>query len=349
MPNPNFDQIATTTLQRYRPRFADAVTDKSAVMFNIKKRGGVEEQAGGRTLVEPVIFGENTTVKSYRDHDKLAVDPQEGQTSSEYPWASLAGSLVISGRQEFLNAEGKTRVLSLLKGKTMQLQMTMTNEFNRQSHGDGSGNGGKDLTGFAASIENGAAWNVYGGIDSNLDLWWRNQWIGFDAFAQARLANGNFLQELEQDYRVFRQVLTTFYNACMRNTDKLRLLLTGQRVHEYYESTITVNERFNKQGNVSDSNLANAGFENLLFKACPMIMDNIVPNTSISAGATNQELIGLNTDFIKLIIGSGRNFVMTEFIRPSDQDVKISQMILFAQYTTLLRMLQGRIDDIDFS
>jgi hypothetical protein len=349
MPNPNFDQIATTTLQRYRPRFADAVTDKSAVMFNIKKRGGVEEQAGGRTLVEPVIFGENTTVGSYRDFDKLPTDPQEGMTSSEYPWASLSGSLVISGRQEFINAENKTRVLSLLKGKTMQLQMTVTNEFNRQSHSDGSGNGGKDITGFAASIENGAAWNVYGGIDSNLDLWWRNQWIGFDAFASARLANTNFLQELDQDYRVFRQVLTTFYNSCMRNTDKLKLMLTGQRVHEYFESSVVINERYVKQGNMSDANLANANFENLLFKSVPVVMDNLTPNTSILASATNQELIGLNTDFIKLIIGSGRNFVMTEFVRPPDQDAKVAQMILFAQYTEQLRDLHGRMDDIDFA
>lgn len=343
VPNPNFDQIATTTLQRYRPRFADAVTDKSAVMRNIKMRGGVEEQAGGRTLVEPVIFAENTTVKSYRDFDKLSIDPQEGQTSSEYPWASMSGSLVISGRQEFLNAEGKTRVLSLLKGKTMQLQMTMTNEFNRQSHGDGSGNGGKDLTGFAASIENGAAWNVYGGIDSNLDLWWRNQWIGYRAFS------GADLDFTDTNFRRFRQILTTFYNSCMRNTEKLKLILTGQKVHEYYESTITVNERFTKQGNVSDSDLANAGFENLLFKSCPIVIDNIVPNTNIVQGATNQELIGLNTDFIKLIIGSGRNFVMTEFQKPPDQDSKVAQMILFAQYTTLLRFLQGRMDDIDFA
>lgn len=348
MPNPNFDQIATTTLQRYRPRFADAVTDKSAVMFNIKKRGGVEEQAGGRTLVEPVIFGENTTVGSYRDFDKLPTDPQEGMTSSEYPWASLAGSLVISGRQEFINAENKTRVLSLLKGKTMQLQMTVTNEFNRQSHSDGSGNGGKDLTGFAASIEEGTAWNVYGGIDSNIDLWWRNQWIAFDAFAGARTVGG-FLAEVAQDYQVFRAVLTTFYNSCMRNTDKLKLMLTGQRVHEYFEASVVVNERYVKQGNMSDTDMANANFENLLFKSVPIVMDNLVPNVSIAANAINQELIGLNTDFIKLIIGSGRNFVMTEFVRPPDQDAKVAQMILFAQYTEQLRDLHGRMTDIDFA
>lgn len=349
MSNPAFDQVAATTLQRYRPKLADNVTDKSAVMFYLKKSGGVEEQDGGRTLVEPIIFAENTTAGSFRDYDILPTDPQGGISAAEYPWASLAVSISISGRQEFVNADNQVRVFSLLKGKTMQSQITMTNMFNRQSHSDGQGNGGKDLTGFLAAIEDGAAWNVYGGIDSNTQLYWRNQWIGFDAFASARLANGNFLQELEQDYRVFRQVLTTFYNSMMRNTDKTKLMMMGQRVHEYFESTIVINERYVKEGNIGDSSLADAGFEVLKFKGTSMVMDNLVNNTSIVAGATNQEIEACNTDYMKLVIGSGRNFMMTPFIRPYNQEAKIAQIILYAQYILNNRALQGRMNDIDFA
>lgn len=342
MSNPSFDQVATTTLQRYRPRFADQITEKSAVMFNLKSRGGVEEQDGGRTLVEPLIFGENTTVGAFRDFDIIPTDPQEGMSASEYPWASLVGSLVISGRQEFLNSESRTRVLSLLKGKTMQLQTTMTNEFNRESHGDGSGSGGKELTGFLAAIENGLTWNVYGGIDAQTQLYWRNQWIDFATFT----GNAN-LDQTDADLRQFRQVLTTFYNSCMRNTDKPKLWLTGQKVHEYFESTMVMNERYVKNGNVSDSKLANAGFENLMFKSVPVVMDNLVTNTSITLNATNQQIVSLNTDYIKLIIGSGRNFVMTPFVRPHNQEIKVAQMILYAQYTMMTRQLQGRMDGIN--
>lgn len=341
--NPTFDQVASTTLQHYRPQFADNITDKSAVMFNLKQRGGVEEQAGGRTLVEPLISAENTTVGSYRDFDIIPTDPQEGITAAEFPWAQLAGSLIISGRQEFVNSENRTRVLSLIKGKTLQLQMTMTNEFNRQSHGDGSGNGGKDITGFLAAIENGLAWNVYGGIDANIHLYWRNQWIGFAAFS------GNAaLDDTDTDIRDFRQVLTTFYNVCMRNTDKPKLWLTGQRVHEYFEQSMVVNERYMKGGNVSDVKMAAAGFENLMFKSVPVVLDNLVFNTNIAANASNQQIESLNTDFIKLIVGSGRNFVMTPFVRPPNQEAKVAQVILYAQFVLSNRQLQGRMDDITF-
>lgn len=348
MSNPNFDQVAATTLQRYRPKLADNVTDKSAVMFYLKKNGGMEEQDGGRTLVEPIIFAENTTAGSFRDYDIIPTDPQGGISAAEYPWAQLAVSVSISGRQEFVNADNQVRVFSLLKGKTMQSQLTMTNLFNRQSHSDGSGNGGKDITGFLAAIEDGATWNVYGGIDSNTQLYWRNQWIGFDAFAGARTVAG-FLAEVAQDYQVFRSVLTTFYNACARNTDKLKLMLMGQRVHEYFESTITINERYVKEGNIADSALANAGFEVLKFKSVGMVLDNLVNNTSIAATATNQEIEACNTDFMKLVIGSGRNFMMTPFVRPYNQEAKIAQIILYAQYILNNRALQGRMNDIDFS
>lgn len=343
MSNPAFDQVASTTLQRYRPKLADNVTDKSAVMFYLKKNGGVEEQDGGRTLVEPIIFAENTTGGSFRDYDILPTDPQGGITAAEFPWAQLAVSVSISGRQEFVNADNQVRVFSLLKGKTMQAQITMTNMFNRQSHSDGSGNGGKDLTGFLAAIEDGAAWNVYGGIDSNTQLYWRNQWIGYRAFS------GADLDLTDAILRRFRQVLTTFYNSCMRNTDKLKIMLMGQKVHEYFESTIVVNERYVKDGNIGDSALANAGFETLKFKSVSMVIDNLVNNTSISAGATNQEIEGCNTDYMKLVIGSGRNFMMSPFIRPYNQEAKIAQIILYAQYILNNRALQGRMNDIDFA
>jgi hypothetical protein len=311
-------------------------------MKNLKDRGGVEEQAGGRSLVEPLIIAENDTVGSYRDFDKIPIDPQEGLSAAEFIWASIVGSLIISGRQEFVNAENKTRVLSLLKGKTMQLQLTFTNEFNRQSHSDGTGNGGKDITGFTAGVENGAAWNVYGGIDSNIHLYWRNQWIDFATFSG--IAN---LDDTDANYRAFRRVLTTFYNAMMRNTDKSKLWLTGQGVHEYFEATTVVNERFTKTGNVSDTRLVNAGFENLMFKQVPIVLDNLVTNTSIVNNATNQHIEAFNTEFMKLIIGTGRNFVTTPFMRIPDQDAKVAQTILFCQYTMMNRALQGRMDGIN--
>lgn len=351
MSNPAFDQVAATTLQRYRPKLADNVTDKSAVMFYLKQKGGVEEQDGGRTLVEPIIFAENTTAGSFRDYDIIPTDPQGGISAAEFPWASLAVSISISGRQEFVNADNQVRVFSLLKGKTMQSQITMTNMFNRQSHGNGTGNGGKDLTGFLAAIENGAAWNVYGGIDSNTQLYWRNQWIGADAFlaGDAGYAAVGFFNETDALLRIFRRTLTTFYNTMMRNTDKPKCMLMGQRVHEYFESTIVVNERYVKEGNIGDSALANAGFEALKFKSVSMIMDNLVNNTSIAAGATDQEIEALNTDYMKLVIGSGRNFMMTPFIRPYNQEAKIAQIILYAQFILNNRALQGRMDDIDFA
>lgn len=351
MSNPSFDQIAATTLQRYRPKLADNVTDKSAVMFYLKKNGGVEEQDGGRTLVEPIIFAENTTAGSFRDYDIIPTDPQGGISAAEYPWAQLATTVSISGRQEFVNADNQVRVFSLLKGKTMQAQMTMTNFFNRQSHSDGSGNGGKDITGFLSAIEDGATWNVYGGIDANTQLYWRNQWIGADAFlaGNALYAAVGFFNQTDNLFRVFRETLTTFYNSCMRNTDRLKTMLVGQRVHEYFESTIVVNERYVKEGNIMDSNLANAGFENLRFKSVSVVMDNLVNNTSIAAGAVNQEIEGINTDYLKLIIGSGRNFTMSPFVRPHNQEAKVAQIILYTQYVLNNRALQGRMNDIDFA
>src|SRR5262245_53375961 len=210
MPNPSFEQLATTTLKNYRPELADNITGKQAVMIQLKKRGFIEEEEGGLTLLEPVLYAENSTVGAYSDWDYIDVTPQDGMSAAEYAWCQIAGSLMISGRQEFINSGNKTRVINLLKAKTMQLQTSMQLEFNRQAQGDGTGYAGKALTGFAALVEEGTAWSTVGGIDSNANQYWRNQWFAYTA------TYGTLVQGDTTDFAQFRRAWTTVYNACMR-------------------------------------------------------------------------------------------------------------------------------------
>lgn len=348
MPNVNFEQLATTTLRLHRPELADNITGKNAAIVQMKQRGFVEEEEGALSYNEPILFDENSTTGSYRDWDPIDLTPQDGMTNAEFLIAQLAGSLMISGRQEFINSGNRTRIINLLTAKTMQLQKSLTLLVNRQSHGDGTGNSGKDLTGFAALVESGAGglWSVVGGIDSQTDVWWRNQWLDFDLAltSAAGLTFGN-----AQDIAEFRRFVTTMVNASMRNSERTTLILSDQMVHEYMESTITQNERYVKEGSMADANLANAGFVNIFFKNIPWVMDDDMPGFSLVAGSDNHEILGLNNDFLHLKIGKGKNFVVTPFVRPPDKDGKVAQVLFYANYTIANRQRQFRIDNIDFA
>ena len=41
----------------------------------LKERGGIREDEGGTSIVEPLMSGTNTTVKSYRGYEIIDVTP----------------------------------------------------------------------------------------------------------------------------------------------------------------------------------------------------------------------------------------------------------------------------------
>lgn len=196
-------------------------------------------------------------------------------------------------------------------------------EMNRQLQADGTGNGGRDFTGFNILVEDGTAWSIVGGIDSQAFPYWRNQWIGsVGSFATNGVAR-----------------MRTLYNSASRGKSKPDLILTSQAVYEGYEGTLVPNERF------IDMSLGDAGFLNLMFKATPIAFDDDMPATSNGAGSIG-DLIMLNFEFINFVIGKGKNFETTDFQKPENQDAEVGQIIVYGNATCSNRQRQGRLTGI---
>lgn len=327
--NPNFPTLVATTLKNYRAKLSDNITAHQAIWYQLKKLGFIREDEGGTSIVEPLLVGRNTTVKSYRGYDLIDVTPQDGISAAEFDWKQIAGSVSISGTEMFQNA-GKPKVISLMQSKITQLELSMMMEVNRQLQADGTGNGGRDLTGLAIAVEDGAAWSTYGGIDSNANPYWRNQWI-----------NNVQIPTATPPYTAFLNALRRLYNSCSRGVIKPTLIMSDQTVYEAYEGTLTVNERF------LDMKLGDAGFENLMYKSTPFVFDEDMPGATLTVPSNDHELVMLNANFLNFVIGKGKNFSVTEMVRPDNQDAQTSQVILYGNLTCSNRARQGRMN-IDF-
>lgn len=325
MTNPNFSAIIATTLKNYRKNLADNVTGHHALWMKLKEGGFIREEDGGTTIVEPLMVGRNSTVKSYNGYDVIDVTPQEGITAAEFDWKQVAGSLTISGREEFINSSSKAKVLSLIESKTKQLELSMALELNRQLNLDGTGNASKDFTGLSILVEDGAAWSTVGGIDSNANAYWRNQFIdNGGSWAATGLDN-----------------LRTVYNSVSRQgmNEKPDLLVSHQSVYEAYEKGLTVNERF------TDTRLGDAGFLNLMYKATPWVFDEDIPLALDGTGGTLAVYV-LMSKYLALVLGKGKNFAVTEMQKPENQDAKVSQVLIYGNLTVNNRARQGILDGI---
>jgi hypothetical protein len=303
--NSNFDNLLTTTLANYRKQLTDNVFTARPLTYALMEKGRIRMLNGGTKIVEPLIYGQNSTVGSYSGYDSIALTPQEGISAAEFEWRQYAASISISGIEEAKN-NGEQEIINLLEAKIMQAEESMRESFNQMFFADGTGNGGKDWNGLDNLVE---ANNTVGGIDSSTYTWW------------------NSYEENTSTALTLAQMATA-YNSVSVGNDHPDTLLTTQTLFEKYEALLQPQLRY------TDTKTADAGFQNLLFKAAPVMYDT---------GCTAGTFFFLNSKYLTLVGHSDKWFSQTSFISPEDTDARYALIMCYGNLTVRNRAKQGKL------
>ena len=305
--NANFDALLSTTLANYRSQLTDNVFTARPLTYTLMDKGRIRMLNGGTKIVEPLIYGQNSTVASYSGYDSLSLAPQEGISAAEYEWKQYAASIAISGIEEAKN-NGEQEIINLLEAKIMQAEESMRESFNQMFFADGTGNSGKDWNGLGNLVE---ASGTAGGINSATSG--NEFWRSYEENTSAALT-------LAQ--------MATAYNSVSVGNDHPDTLLTTQTLFEKYEALLQPNLRY------TDTKTADAGFQNLLFKAAPVMYD-----VHCTAGV----FYFLNSKYITLVGHSNKWFSQTEFIKPEDTDARYALIMCYGNLTIRNRAKQGKL------
>ena len=303
--NSNFDNLLTTTLANYRSTLTDNVFTARPLTYKLMEGGRIRMLNGGTKIVEPLIYGQNSTVGSYSGYETLSLTPQEGISAAEFEWKQYAASIAISGIEEAKN-NGEQEIINLLEAKIMQAEESMRESFNQMFFADGTGNSSKDWNGLGNLVESG---NTVGGINSTTYSWWASQ--EENTVAALTLAQ-----------------MSSLYNSVSVGNDHPDLLLTTQTLFEKYEALLQPQLRY------TDTKTADAGFQNLLFKAAPVMYD-----VHCTAGVFYM----LNTKYLTLVGHSGKWFSQTSFISPEDVDARYALIMCYGNLTVRNRAKQGKL------
>ena len=306
--NANFDALLSTTLANYRAQLTDNVFTARPLTYWLMDKGRIRMLNGGTKIVEPLIYGQNSTVASFSGYDTLSLTPQDGISAAEYDWKQYAASIAISGIEEGKN-NGEQEIINLLEAKIMQAEESMREGFNQMFFADGTGNSGKDWNGLGNLVESG---NTVGGINSangQGNDWWRS-------YEENTAGALTLLQ------------MATAYNTVSVGNDHPDVILTTQTLFEKYESLLQPQLRY------TDTKTADAGFQNLLFKSAPIMYDVHCP-----AGT----MFFLNSKYITLVGHSGKWFTQTEFVRPEDKDARYALIMCYGNLTVRNRKKQGKL------
>jgi len=303
--NANFDALLSTTLANYRDKLTDNVFTARPLTYWLMDKGRIRTETGGTKIVEQLIYGKNSTVGPYAGYDTISLTAQDGISAAEYDWKQYAASIAISGIEEAKN-NGEHAIINLLEAKIMQAEESMREGFNTMFYGDGSATNA--WNGLGNIVESG---NTVGGINSATSG--NEFWRSYEQNTAEALSLAN---------------MTTAYNSSSVGNDHPDVILTTQTLFEKYESLLTPNLRY------ADTKTADAGFQNLLFKATPIMYD-----TACTAGV----VYFLNSKYLKLVGHSDKWFSQTEFIRPENMDARYALIMCYGNLVCSNRAKQGKL------
>ena len=304
--NSNFDEILSTTLKNYVPKLTDNIFTARPLFYALTTGQTIRRISGGAKIVVPVIYGTNSTAGSYSGTDTISVTAQTGISAAEYDWKQYAATVTISGIEEAKN-NGEAQIIDLLEGKIFQTQETIIENMNTMFFGNGTGNSNKDWLGLSALVGSTGSPGGIDATDSDND-WWRSA-------------------VTNQGGALTIAAMATLYNNCSVGNNQPTIGITGQTQYEVYEALLEDQIRY------TDTDVGDAGFQNLMFKGCPITFDGTL--------AGEGKLYFLNTKYLQLVAHSDVWFKPTPFVRPTNQDSVFSQLLCYGELTTSNRARQG--------
>jgi uncharacterized protein YdbL (DUF1318 family) len=310
--NVNFDNLLTTTLESRTGKLADNVSDNNALLKRLKERGNIRPVSGGTKIVEELEYGESDSIW-YTGYDKIDFTNPQLFSAAEFDLKLLAAPVGISG-EELLKNAGKERVIDLLEAKIKNAEKTLKNQMSAAIYSDGTGSGGKQLTGLQALVSDAPTTGTVGGIDRASNEFWRNV-----AKTSAVTA--------ENIYAAMNEV----YLACSRGSDVPDLIVADDELYATYEASLGEKQRF------TNAKLAEAGFTNLKFKSADVIYDG-----GVGGKCPAGHMYFLNTEYLRLRPHKERNFKLIGGERMAINQDAIYKIIGWAGNLTMSNaQLQG--------
>jgi hypothetical protein len=317
---PNVSDMVATTIESRSGDIADNVTKNNALLTKLSKRGNIRTISGGTKIFEELSFAENGNAGYYSGYDILPVAAQDVLTAAEYAIKQAACPVSMSGLEMLQNA-GKERVIDLLDGRMDVAESSMANLLAGGTYSDGTGTGGKEVTGLNAAVPTNPATGTYGGINRATWAFWRSKISDQTAALLTPATIQGFMNSL--------------WAQLVRGIDRPDLIVSDALVWNAYISSLQAQQRF------TDTSTADLGFPTIKYMSTDYVLDG-----GIGGFCPPGTLFMLNTKYIFWRPHAQRNMVpLSPNTRYAiNQDAQVQIIGWAGNLTTSGSQFQGRLD-----
>ena len=284
--NSAITDIIATTIQSRSGVLADNLTQNNAILQRLNAKGNVQPFSGGNVILQEIMYNDTTTnnANSYSGYEVLNITPDSPISAAQFSITQYADSVTMSGL-EMLQNSSKEQIIDLLDGRMQVSEARLLNRISTDIYGDGTGNGGKNITGLAAAVSTSPTSGTYGGINRANWTFWQNQ-----------LTTG------VTGYANIQAKMTDAAIKSVRGTDKVDTIVAGNTFYSYYVQSLQAIQR------IAGTEEGAAGFASLKFYGGGMSAD-VILGGGYGGQETATNMFLLNTNYIFLRPHKERNFV----------------------------------------
>ena len=320
---PNLTDIVATTIQSRSRAIADNVTKNNVLATKLSQRGNVKTFSGGNTIMQELSFAQNGNGGWYSGYDLLPVAAQDVISSAEFAIKQLACPIVMSGLEQLQNA-GREQMIDLLEGRISVAESTMANLLAGGIYADGTGSGGKELTGLNAAVPTAPTTGVYGGIDRAAWTFWQSQ-----LFSSANLATPAPMSPVN-----IQEACNSMWVKLVRGSDRPDLIVFDNAFWAFYVASLQTQQRF------TQAETGQLGFPSLKYMDADVVLDG-----GIGGFCPTKTGFFLNSKYLFLRPHSARNMTSLSPNRrySTNQDAEVQILAWAGNLTSNGAQFQGRM------
>ena len=292
--NSQITDIIATTIQSRSGELADNLTNNNALLSALQEQGNIKTFSGGNVILEEIMYNDPATDNSasYSGYEAINISPDSPISAAQFSIKQYADAVSMSGL-EMLQNSGKEAIIDLLDGRMDISEARLLNRIGADIYTDGTGNGGKNITGLGAAVPDVPTTGTYGGIDRATWTFWQSKKYSGLTNGGAAVSAANIIA-----------YMTALSIQLVRGRDMPKLIVADNNYYAFYVNALQAIQRVQSDGGGS----AGAGFAKLKFYAGGVSAD-VVLDGGIGNAATANHMWFLNTKYIKWRPHADRNFV----------------------------------------
>jgi hypothetical protein len=290
--------VGTTTITALSRRIIrDVIVDNvygSNVLFFRWNRMNKIIEKGGYQIEQPVMWTPMAGGGWYTGPQTLSVPQSDTIQNTVFAWKQAYGNVTVDGLTQ-LQADSPLKIADYLASQFKQVEMQLADLLGFGIWADGTNP--QTIDGVVEALGNNSG--TYGGIAQSTNPWWNSQ-----------LTTGATTQSLS--------VLNSKWIATQSGGQVPTVIVGDKNNYGRYWALNQTFQQFPQQPGGQDTQLAQAGFTNLVFNNVPWLQDDHAPTNTLAF---------LNENYWELIVNDKANFYVQDFVKPPNQDAMTSLVV----------------------